>query len=67
LNTNEKIEFRFDDKTTSYLYMNGIIETEKVGKTDYYIRFASPLCSKTIVLLFFKGIIQLYGAIDWAL
>jgi hypothetical protein len=28
--TDEKIEFNFDDKDINYLYMNGVIDLEKV-------------------------------------
>jgi hypothetical protein len=46
--TEEKIVFNFDDKNINYLYMNGVIDQEKVGKTGYYVRFASPFVQKRL-------------------
>jgi hypothetical protein len=46
--TDEKVYFRFDDRETNYLYMNGVIDLEKVGLTDYYVRFSSPFVQKRL-------------------
>ncbi|MCP4149362.1 MAG: hypothetical protein GY757_16565 [bacterium] len=44
--TDRKIEFRFDDKELNYLYMNGIVDAERVknetNELEVYCRFASP-------------------------
>jgi len=40
--TSSKIEFKFDDETINYLYMNGVVDQEKVGRKEYYVRFSCP-------------------------
>ena len=40
--TSEKIPFRFDDTHINYLYMNGVIDEEKIGLTRYYVKFSCP-------------------------
>jgi hypothetical protein len=40
--TSEKILFKFDDEIINYLYMNGIIEEEKIDLTRYYVKFSCP-------------------------
>jgi hypothetical protein len=40
--TGDKIEFKFDDESTNYLYMNGVIGEEKVGTKEYYVKFSCP-------------------------
>jgi len=40
--TSEKIPFRFDDECVNYLYMNGVVEEEKIGLTRYYVKFSCP-------------------------
>jgi hypothetical protein len=40
--TREPMEFKFTDRKINYLYMNGIIEPEKVSRTGFYVRFANP-------------------------
>ncbi len=46
--TSEKITFNFDDENINYLYMNGVIEEEKVGRTDYYVKFSCPFVQKRL-------------------
>jgi len=45
--TGEKIEFRFDDETTNFLYLNGVIEPEKTPR-NLYVKFASPFVQKRL-------------------
>ncbi len=46
--TDEKIKFRYDNATINFLYMNGVIEREKVGRTQNYVKFASPFVQKRL-------------------
>ncbi|MCP4150256.1 MAG: hypothetical protein GY757_21085 [bacterium] len=46
--TDEKLEFRFDDEVTNALYMNGIADKEVVERTRYYLRFSSPFVQKRL-------------------
>jgi len=45
--TNEKTEFKFNDRELNYLYMNGVIAEEK-SIDRYYVRFASPFVQKSL-------------------
>jgi hypothetical protein len=44
--TDRKIEFRFDDTGLNYLYMNGVIDIERVtndkGELEVYCKFSNP-------------------------
>jgi len=46
--TNDKIAFNFDDKDINYLYMNGVIDEEKIGHKEYYVKFSCPFVQKRI-------------------
>ena len=59
--TKEKIEFKFDDKTISYLYMNGVIDEEKVGHKDYYVKFSCPFVQKRLFNYFSNQIFSDLG------
>ncbi|MDM8520152.1 AAA-like domain-containing protein [Anaerolineales bacterium HSG6] len=48
LETNQKMEFRFDDPDTNFLYMNGVIELEVENETNRYIKFPSPFIQKRL-------------------
>ncbi|MCP4150913.1 MAG: hypothetical protein GY757_24415 [bacterium] len=56
--TDEKMEFRFDDEVTNALYMNGIADKELVGSTRYYLKFSCPFVQKRLfnhfAYLYFK-------------
>ncbi|MCP4348944.1 MAG: AAA family ATPase [Desulfobacterales bacterium] len=43
----EKIKFKYDDPSISFLYMNGVIDSEKAG-TGSYVRFSSPFVQKRL-------------------
>ncbi len=45
--TDEKIRFRYDDPDISFLYMNGVIDSEKAGR-EIYVRFSSPFVQKRL-------------------
>jgi hypothetical protein len=46
--TDEKVRFRYDDSHLNYLYLNGIIDREKSGKTGSYVKFACPFVQKRL-------------------
>ncbi len=46
--TGDKIEFKFDDENINYLYMNGVINEEKVGLKEYYVKFSCPFVQNRI-------------------
>ncbi|MCE7988804.1 MAG: hypothetical protein DYG89_47215 [Caldilinea sp. CFX5] len=46
--TEEKVEFKYDNPSINFLYMNGIIEEEVVGKMEAYVRFSSPFVQKRL-------------------
>ncbi|MCP5101739.1 MAG: hypothetical protein GY950_00085 [bacterium] len=57
----EKYVFNFDDKNINYLYMNGVIDKEKVGKTEYYVRFSSPFVQKRLFNYFPRTLFKQLG------
>ncbi len=59
--TGEKIVFNFDDKSLNYLYMNGVIDEEKVGRTAYYVRFSSPFVQKRLFNYFSRTLFKQLG------
>ncbi|MCK4762428.1 MAG: AAA-like domain-containing protein [Candidatus Aminicenantes bacterium] len=46
--TDEKIEFRFDNKAMNSLYMNGIADREVVEYTHHYLKFSCPFAQKRL-------------------
>ncbi|MCP5105187.1 MAG: hypothetical protein GY950_17490 [bacterium] len=59
--TDKKIEFKFDDEDINYLYMNGIIDQEKVGRTEYYVKFSCPFVQKRLFNYFSGKIFNYMG------
>jgi hypothetical protein len=59
--TTEKITFNFDNKELNYLYMNGVIDQEKVGHKLYYVRFSCPFVQKRIFNYFSRQIFSHLG------
>ena len=53
--TDEKIEFKFDDSTMNSLYMNGLVEPEFENRSAYYVKFASPFVQKRL-FNYFSGV-----------
>ncbi len=58
LKTDLKVEFAYDDPSLNFLYMNGVIDREKVDSTDYYARFSSPFVQKRLFNAFAR---ELFG------
>jgi hypothetical protein len=59
--TDDKINFKFNDKDISYLYMNGVIDQEKVGRDRYYVKFSCPFVQKSLFDYFSNQIFDYLG------
>jgi hypothetical protein len=59
--TEEKISFKFDNKETNFLYLNGIIDVEKAGHADYYVRFSSPFVQNRLFNYFSNELFEYMG------
>lgn len=46
--TEAKIEFKYDNPSINFLYMNGVIDEEVVNKGESYVRFPSPFVQKRL-------------------
>jgi hypothetical protein len=57
----EPIEFKYADSRINFLYMNGVIEPEKVSPTDFYVRFANPFVQKQLFNYFSNEIFHYMG------
>ncbi|MBV7338275.1 AAA-like domain-containing protein [Chloroflexi bacterium TSY] len=66
--TGAKLPFRYDDPTTNFLYMNGVVDHEVVfegnGEYRHYLKFPSPFVQKRLFNYFahelFMGLDRLY-------
>ncbi|MCP5104073.1 MAG: hypothetical protein GY950_11875, partial [bacterium] len=58
--TDKTLGFRFDDKKTNFLYMNGVIEPMEIGKKNF-IKFANPFVQKRLFNYFSN---ELFGDMD---
>lgn len=69
--TSKKLFFRYDDPTTNFLYMNGVVEpdvsTADIGEqgaivpSEYYLKFASPFVQKRLFHYFAN---EFFGTLD---
>ncbi len=60
--TDEKIEFRFDDKELNFLYMNGITDIEESrDEMTLYTRFSCPFVQKRLFNYFSNEIFDRLG------
>jgi hypothetical protein len=69
--TSQKRFFRYDDPTTNFLYMNGVVEPEvsiadtaeagALVPTEYYLKFASPFVQKRLFHYFAN---EFFGTLD---
>jgi hypothetical protein len=46
--TEAKIKFTYDDPTTNFLYLNGIVSIERVNWSENYVKFACPYIQKRL-------------------
>lgn len=61
--TTEKIPFKFDDEIINYLYMNGIIDEEKVGQTRYFVKFSCPFVQTRLFNYFSHELFKEMGSL----
>jgi len=59
--TGDKIEFRFNNTDINYLYMNGVIDEEKVADDEYYLKFSCPFVQKCLFDYFSNQIFSYLG------
>ncbi len=59
--TREILPFRFDDPLQNFLYMNGVIDREKISRTENAVRFSSPFVQKRLFNYFSRDI---FGTMD---
>lgn len=59
--TDEKIEFRFDNRNINALYMNGVVDKEVVDHTKYYVKFSSPFVQKRLFNYFSDELFNYMG------
>lgn len=59
--TSEKTAFNYEDKIINYLYMNGVIDEEKVGHKEYYVKFSCPFIQKRIFNRFSREMFKYLG------
>ncbi len=56
--TREILPFRFDDPLQNFLYMNGVIDREKISRTENAVRFSSPFVQKRLFNYFSREIFR---------
>ncbi|MBV7334372.1 AAA-like domain-containing protein [Chloroflexi bacterium TSY] len=59
--TDEKMDFRYDDPNLNFLYMNGVIDWETEGPDKYYVKFPCPLIQKRLFHYFANLIVNDVG------
>ena len=59
--TDDKIEFKFNNKNINYLYMNGVIDQEKTADDEYYLKFSCPFVQKCLFDYFSNQIFSYLG------
>ncbi len=61
--TEEKQRFKYDHPAINYLYLNGVIAPEKTGKTELYVKFASPFVQKRLFNYFSDTVFEEMGQV----
>ncbi len=59
--TEEKVLFEYDNPEINYLYLNGVIDQEKVSTDEYYIKFACPFVQKRLFNYFSTELFRQMG------
>jgi hypothetical protein len=54
--TKKKINFTYDDPTTNFLYMNGVVSIDEASLTEYYVKFPCPYIQKRLFNYFAREI-----------
>ena len=65
--TDEKVEFKFDNKAINYLYMNGVIDQEKAEDGKYYLKFSYPFVQKRLFNYFSDRFFSYLGQLIYPL
>jgi len=60
--TDEKIKFKFDNKTMNSLYMNGLVEPDLEDRKEYYMKFPSPFVQRRLFNYFSDEYFEDLGA-----
>ncbi|MBV7334957.1 AAA-like domain-containing protein [Chloroflexi bacterium TSY] len=61
--TDQKIDFRYEDPSINFLYMNGVIDYEIVDKINRYVKFPSPFVQKKLFNYFAHEIVKDVGSL----
>ncbi|MFN8495007.1 MAG: AAA-like domain-containing protein [Caldilineaceae bacterium] len=61
--TEEKVAFNYDDPSINFLYMNGVIDEEKVGEAGFYVKFPCPFIQKRLFNRFAREIFSDSGTL----
>ena len=59
--TDQKIEFKYDDRLTNFLYMNGVIDLEEEKETELYVKFSCPFVQKRLFNYFANELFHYLG------
>lgn len=59
--TEEKVRFEYDNPDINYLYLNGVIDQEKVSTDEFYIKFACPFVQKRLFNYFSTELFRQMG------
>jgi len=60
--TDERLKFKFDKKMMNYLYMNGVIDFERVaGESGAYVKFPCPFVQKRLFNYFSQDLFDYVG------
>ncbi len=66
--TAKKVPFSYDDPDLNFLYLNGVIDWEKEGVNEYYVKFPCPFVQKRLFNYFtrelFPNLDKLYGPFE---
>jgi hypothetical protein len=54
----EKIEFKYDDPSINFLYMNGVIDEEVIDDLEFYVKFPCPFVQKRLFNHFAREIFR---------
>jgi hypothetical protein len=56
--TKKKLKFTYDDPIINFLYMNGVIDVDKVSVSENYVKFPSPYIQKRLFNAFARELFQ---------
>ncbi len=59
--TDAKIRFRYDNQNINFLYMNGVVSREKIGRKGNYVKFACPYIQKRLFNCFADDLVPQTG------